>query len=104
MNSLRKLAKHLGLSHATVSAALRGLPGVKAGTRDRVLRAVEQHGYRINPLASALMPSMRRVENKTFRGVLVLLRPEVSRGMHDPEQGAPAHRERCRRPGEGTGF
>ena len=86
MNSLRKLAKHLDLSHVTVSAALRGLPGVKADTRERVLRAAEQHGYHINPLASAVMASMRRVENKVFRGVLVLLRPEVPRAMHDPEE------------------
>ncbi len=86
MNSLRKLASHLELSHATVSAALRGLPGVKAGTRDRVLRAAEQCGYRINPLASALMASMRRVEKTTFRGVLVLLRPAVSRVVRDDSE------------------
>lgn len=86
MTSLRKLAKHLGLSHATVSAALRGLPAVKASTRERVLHTAEQYGYRVNPLASALMASMRRSESEVFRGVLVLLRPMRPRGLEDADE------------------
>lgn len=39
------VARALGVSTATVSRALRGLPGVSAATRDRVLAAAEELGY-----------------------------------------------------------
>lgn len=76
MSSLRKLAADLGVSHSTVSAALRGLPGVKPSTRERVRSFAERSGYRLNPLASALMGDMRRAKGGVFRGVLALLRLE----------------------------
>ncbi len=82
MSSLRRLAEQLNLSHATVSAALRGLPTVKVATRERVLQAAEQIGYRANPLASALMGEMRRSKGGVFRGVVAILHleaPEANR-------------------------
>lgn len=81
--SLRELAAKLDLSHATVSAALRGGRGVKTSTRERVLIVARELGYRNNPLASALMSEMRRSRGAIFRGTLALLdpgRPE----KHDP--------------------
>jgi LacI family repressor for deo operon, udp, cdd, tsx, nupC, and nupG len=39
------VARATGVSTATVSRALRGLPGVSAATRDRVLAAAEELGY-----------------------------------------------------------
>ena len=39
------VARATGVSTATVSRALRGLPGVSATTRDRVLAAAEELGY-----------------------------------------------------------
>jgi len=45
MSAIRLLAEELQLSRVTVSAALRGLPWVKASTRERVLRRAEAHGY-----------------------------------------------------------
>ncbi len=77
MSSLRQLADRLDLSHATVSAALNGKPGVKPSTRARVLAAAEQFGYRNNPLASALMGELRRSRGGVFRGLLTLLAPAV---------------------------
>ncbi len=76
MSSLRKLAADLGVSHSTVSAALRGLPGVKESTRERVRSFAESNGYRLNPLASALMGELRRARGGVFRGVLAVLRLE----------------------------
>ena len=52
--SLRDLARTLGLSHTTVSEALRNSPRVSAATRQRVLKAARVAGYRANPLAGAL--------------------------------------------------
>ncbi len=89
MPSLRELARSLGLSHTTVSEALRDSPRVKAATRRRVLRAAQAVGYRANPLAGALMSEMRRARSGTFRGVLALvdvdeteLRPVVATRFH----------------------
>ncbi|MEO0055683.1 MAG: hypothetical protein RLZZ50_1630 [Verrucomicrobiota bacterium] len=71
--SLRQLAHQLGLSHTTVSEALRGSPRVKPATRAKVLKVASELGYRRNPLAGALMSEMRRSRAGTFRGVLAVL-------------------------------
>ncbi len=71
--SLRQLAQQLGLSHTTVSEALRGSPRVKPATRAKVLKVARELGYRRNPLAGALMSEMRRSRAGTFRGVLSVL-------------------------------
>jgi DNA-binding LacI/PurR family transcriptional regulator len=71
--SLRQLAKQLGLSHTTVSEALRGSPRVKPVTRAKVLKVAKALGYKRNPLAGALMSEMRRSRAGTFRGVLAVL-------------------------------
>jgi DNA-binding LacI/PurR family transcriptional regulator len=71
--SLRDLARLLGLSHTTVSEALRDNPRVKTATRERVQKAAREAGYRHNPLAGALMSEMRRSRTGTFRGVLAII-------------------------------
>ena len=73
MNSVRELARSLGLSHTTVSDALRNNPRVRKKTRERVLDAAEKAGYRYNPLAGALMSEMRRSGAATFHGVLAVV-------------------------------
>ncbi|MDQ0319189.1 LacI family transcriptional regulator [Pararhizobium capsulatum DSM 1112] len=52
--NLKKLAEMLGLSQTTVSRALNGFPEVNAETRQRVLRAVRETGYRPNRAAQRL--------------------------------------------------
>lgn len=71
--TLRELARSLGLSHTTVSEALRDSPRVKPQTRQLVLKAARAAGYRYNPLAGALMSEMRRSRAGIFRGVLAIL-------------------------------
>jgi LacI family transcriptional regulator, repressor for deo operon, udp, cdd, tsx, nupC, and nupG len=53
-SSIGDVAARAGVSVATVSRALRGLPNVAAGTRDRVLRAAAELDYVVNPNASRL--------------------------------------------------
>lgn len=89
--SLRQLAQELGLSHTTVSEALRGSARVKPETRDRVLKRASELGYRRNPLAGALMSEMRRSRAGTFRGVLAVLDLDGPAGR--PEGAARYHRE-----------
>jgi LacI family transcriptional regulator len=52
--NLKQLAGLLGLSQTTVSRALNGYPEVKAETRQRVLEAVRETGYRPNRAAQRL--------------------------------------------------
>ena len=52
--NLKQLSQLLGLSQTTVSRALNGYPEVNAETRQRVLDAVRETGYRPNRAAQRL--------------------------------------------------
>lgn len=68
--TVRSLARALGLSHTTVSDALRGKGRVDPATAEKVRKAARDAGYRRNPLAAAVMSELRRSRGGTFRGVL----------------------------------
>jgi DNA-binding LacI/PurR family transcriptional regulator len=92
--SLRELARSLGLSHTTVSEALRDSPRVHPDTRERVVKAAMEAGYHYNPLAGALMSEMRRSRAGTFRGVLAL--PDLEGASSRSESANRFHRELSR--------
>ncbi|GAA1895610.1 LacI family DNA-binding transcriptional regulator [Streptomyces sodiiphilus] len=52
--SITDVAGRAGVSTATVSRALRGLPHVSEATRERVLRAAEELSYSVSPHAAGL--------------------------------------------------
>jgi LacI family transcriptional regulator len=52
--SLRDVAQQLGLSHSTVSRALRNRPRVAQELRQKIQLAAQQMGYRPDPMLSAL--------------------------------------------------
>ncbi|MFD1717648.1 LacI family DNA-binding transcriptional regulator [Georgenia deserti] len=52
--TIRDVAAHAGVSKSLVSLALRGDPGVRERTRERILLAAEAIGYRSNVLARSL--------------------------------------------------
>lgn len=52
--NLKELSARLGLSPTTVSRALNGYPEVNAATRERVLKAARETGYRPNRTAQRL--------------------------------------------------
>lgn len=54
------VARAAGVSTATVSRALRGLPNVTPATRERVLAAAAQLGYVVSPSASSLASGRTR--------------------------------------------
>jgi LacI family transcriptional regulator len=54
VGGIREVARLAGVSVASASFALNGLPGVAEHTRKRILAAAAQLGYRANPQAQAL--------------------------------------------------
>lgn len=57
--NLRAVARAAGVSLATASLALRDDPLIAADTREKVHRCATRLGYRVNPLISELMGSLR---------------------------------------------
>ncbi len=57
--NIQAIADKVGVSKATVSRALRNLPGHRSATRDRILAAAKALGYRSHPIMSAVMSSVR---------------------------------------------
>ncbi len=57
---IEDVARAAGVSTATVSRALRGLPNVNAATRERVLRTATELGYVATPSAASLASGRTR--------------------------------------------
>src|ERR1041385_5982377 len=57
--TLRLIADASGVSHMTVSLALRNDPHISPPTRQRIQSVARSMGYRRNPLVSDLMTRMR---------------------------------------------
>lgn len=98
--SLRELAARLGLSHATVSMALRNHPAISPETRERVQALARKLNYRGNILVSALLAQVRR-RRLSASGEVIALLTEEPRGQHAPRpaEGLVAARERARQTG-----
>ena len=58
--NIRDVAARAGVSYQTVSRVLNDSPSIKASTRDRVLEAIAEMGYRPNQAARALVTSRSR--------------------------------------------
>jgi DNA-binding LacI/PurR family transcriptional regulator len=58
---LEDVAARVGVSTASVSLVLRGVPGPSAATRERVLRAAAELGYRVDRTASMLARRRRHL-------------------------------------------
>lgn len=59
MTTIRDLARRLGVSHTTVSLALRNHASISPATRKRVQAMARKVGYRGNVLVSALLAQVR---------------------------------------------
>jgi len=68
--TLRDVAKHLGISHATVSRALRDDPRITEAVRRRVRQAAQKLGYRRDPKLAELMTHLRGSKRRAFHGTL----------------------------------
>ena len=52
--TLKQVAKLAGVSLSTASRVINELPGVKPLTRERVLKVIDEYGYKPNPAARSL--------------------------------------------------
>jgi LacI family transcriptional regulator len=73
LTTLRELAKHLGLSPATVSRAINGFPEVSEKTRMRVLEASQRLRYKPNSNAKRLATGKSGMVGMIFRSSRNLL-------------------------------
>jgi DNA-binding LacI/PurR family transcriptional regulator len=69
----RHVAKRAGVHQTTVSLVLRNHPSVPQETRERVLAAVKQLGYKRHPFLAALMSSRMRLTSGTRNSTLAFL-------------------------------
>jgi len=75
------VARRAGVSVATVSRALRGLPNVSRDTRTRVLAAADELGYAASPLASGLATGRMRAVGVVLQYAGGWFFAEVVRGI-----------------------
>ncbi len=68
--TLRAVAKKAGVSHTTVSLALRGDPRILPVTRKRVARVAESMGYKRDAGLSTLMSHLRNIRKKPVKASL----------------------------------
>ena len=59
--TIHDVARAAGVSAATVSKVLRGVPSVRSDNAERVREAVRDLGYRADPLAAGLRNEQRRI-------------------------------------------
>ena len=74
--SMADVAKHAGVSHQTVSRVLNDSPLVRPDTRERVLAAIEQLGYRRN-MAARMLATNRSGRIGMVSAHLVLYGPSM---------------------------
>ena len=58
--TMEDVARQAGLSKSTVSLALNDMPGISAGTKDAVLQAAEEIGYKLPQRRPVRKSSSRR--------------------------------------------
>lgn len=79
--TLRDLALELGVSHATVSRALRDDARITPAVRQKVQRLADKRGYRRDPKLAELMTHLRRWKDRAHQGSLAWVTD------HDPIDG-----------------
>ena len=83
MATIKEVAARAGVSIATVSNVVAGLPRVSPGTRRRVEAAIEELGYRPNPIAQSLKSRRTRAIGMVISDITNPFFPEMVRGAED---------------------
>ncbi|MET7904141.1 LacI family DNA-binding transcriptional regulator [Streptomyces sp. NPDC005355] len=83
MPAIKDVAQRAGVSVATVSRVLNDHPAVRADTRERVLAAVADLGYRPNAVARSLRTAQTRALGLVISDVLNPFFTELARSVED---------------------
>jgi len=81
--TIKDIASKVGISYATVSRALNGKYGVKADTREKVLKAAKRLGYRPNAIARGLVTRRTMTIGLIVPDIKNPFYPEVAGGVED---------------------
>jgi DNA-binding LacI/PurR family transcriptional regulator len=71
--SIRDVAARLGVSHTTVSLALRNDPRIPAATRRRVREFAREQGYKADAVVATLMARLRTLREKPVQATIGFL-------------------------------
>ena len=88
--TIKQIAELAGVSRGTVDKVLNGREGIKAETKDRVLRIADELNYKPNYLGKAL------VQSKAKTKIGVILTPEYNPFVHEIIQGIHVAQEEFR--------
>src|SRR4051812_49177178 len=71
--TMRAIAEQAGVTHATVSMALRNHPLISAKTRQKIQRIARNLGYRPDPEVAKLMRHLRLKHKPKFKSTIAAL-------------------------------
>lgn len=71
--TLSDVGKYCGVHRTTVGLALRNDPSIPTDTRDRILKAVEELGYRPDPALSSLVAYRHQKSGTSFHSTIALV-------------------------------
>jgi LacI family transcriptional regulator len=101
---MAQVARLAGVSKNTVSLALRGSAKVTVETRERVMAAVEQLGYRLNPTVAHLMAQLRQSRAPGFQATLAMVNAHERSDAFVNHATIPAYVEGCRKRAKALGY
>ena len=81
--TLKDVAERAGVSYATVSRVLANKPNIREATRQRVLRAVKETGYRPNRTARSLRARSSRIIGVIISDIVYDFFPPMVRAIED---------------------
>ncbi|WP_410772471.1 LacI family DNA-binding transcriptional regulator [Fontibacillus sp. BL9] len=82
-STIKDVAKHVGVSVATVSRVLNNLPGYSEETKRKVEQAVEELGYQPNAIARGLVNKRTETLGVLFPSVSSSFSSEILHGIED---------------------
>lgn len=85
--TIQQVADAAGVSTATVSRTLAGLPGAGTEVRDRVIRTADSLGYRVDPIARSLRSKRSGMVGLVVPDIVNPFFPALVRELEDSLQG-----------------
>lgn len=81
--SIKDIARIAGVSHSTVSRALRGSPLIPQATRERIQRVAAEHGYAVSAIARSLVTQKTHAVGVVVTSVADPFNGEVVDGLEE---------------------